>query len=165
MTRQPPPRPRPFMVLHREENTHHQKRSLAQPEPFPWRSLREHMVTWLWDIRGLDVLRLLFPVKRFKILGYDKSLWCSMLSMECGNKGDRGERWDEVWCGGDSSSDLCLLLVTRKQSSLWSYSRGGKRCPKTPTCFNGATATKQDHSLSLVLRPKPTEAKISAAVC
>lgn len=26
-------------------------------------------VTWLWDTRGLDVLWLLFPVKRFKPSG------------------------------------------------------------------------------------------------
>lgn len=71
----------------------------TRPESFPWRSLREHMVTWLWDVRGLNVLRVLFPVKRFKLLGYDKSLWFFMLSIERRNKGDRGGAVScgEVW--------------------------------------------------------------------
>lgn len=95
------------------ENTHHQKRSPPRPKPFPWRSLREHMVTWLWDVRGLNVLRLLFPVKTFKLLGNDKSLWCLMLSIECGNKGDR--RSSKVRCGGYSSNDSCYLVLVSNQ--------------------------------------------------
>lgn len=92
------------------ENTYHQKKTSTRPEPFPWRSLREHMVTWLWDVRGLNVLRLLFPVKRFKLLGYDKSLWCFMLSIERRNKGDGGggaARCGVVRCGGEHRNDSC----------------------------------------------------------
>lgn len=100
----------------------------TRPQPLPWRSLREHMVTWLWDARGLDVLRLLFPVKRFKPLGYDRSLWC-WLSIERGNKGEReGERGrGGARCSGDGSVDAGWRLVTRRESSLWSHSRGGRR--------------------------------------
>lgn len=101
----PPPTPPQSYT----ENTYHQKKTSTQPEPFPWRSLREHMVTWLWDVRGLNVLRLLFPVKRFKLLGYDKSLWCFMLSIERRNKGDGGgaARCSVVRCGGEHRNDSC----------------------------------------------------------
>lgn len=97
----------------------------TRPEPFPWRSLREHMVTWLWDVRGRNVLWLLFPVKRFKLLGYDKSLLCFMISIEHRNKRDIGgaARCGEVWWW---SSQWFM-----PRSSLWSYSWGWKRYTQT----------------------------------
>lgn len=39
-------------------------------------------------------------------------------------KGGRGG----ARCSGDGSSDAGQRLVTRRQSSLWSHTRGGKRC-------------------------------------
>ena len=129
------------------ENTHHQKKDLhTRPEPLPWRSLREHMVTGLWDARGLDVLRLLFPVKRFKPLGYDRPLWC-LLSIELGNKGEgegakkKGGCRGWARCGGDGSGERGAEGVLLEGNHL---------CGATPEeggdasnlCFDAATPTK-----------------------
>lgn len=128
----------PLTVLQREHAP--PKKISTRPEPLPWRSLREHMVTWLWDARGLDVLRLLFPVKRFKPLGYDRSLWC-LLSIELGNK-EEGERGREVGWG-----TVVMVAVMWGRGLLL---EGNHLCGVTPEeggdaqnlCFNAATPTK-----------------------
>lgn len=132
----------PLTVLQRE---HAQPEKIStRPEPLPWRSLREHMVTWLWDVRALDVLRLLFPVKRFKPLGYDRSLWC-LLSIELGNKGERRKKRRK---GGEVGRGVVVMVVVMRGRGL--LLEGNHLCGATPEegrdalnlCFNAATPTK-----------------------
>lgn len=130
----------PLTVLQREHAP--PEKISTRPEPLPWRSLREHMATWLWDVRGLDVLRLLFPVKRFKPLGYDRSLWC-LLSIEPGNKGERRRRK-----GGEVGRGSGDGIAVKWGRGL--LLEGIHLCGATPEeggdvlnlCLNAATPTK-----------------------
>lgn len=107
------------------ENTHHQKRS----PPGQSLSPGDHCGnTWWhdWNARGLDVLRLLFPVKRFKPLGYDRSLWC-LLSIELGNKRERRKsrrKGEEVGWG------MVVMVVVMQGRGL--LLEGNHLCGATP---------------------------------